>query len=454
MGFKYKTKCYGHQLEALGYGLINPKFLLADEQGLGKTKESIDIACNRFYNNQVRKCLIICGVNSTKYNWENEIKIHSDMSSIVVDGEKKKKVESIMEWNTNCVLFCVINIESLRIEEVVLELLKSDIDMIILDEAHKCKNSESLQGRVIHILKARYKIALTGTPIHNKPMDIYNILKWLEIENRNFYSFRNRYCVLNSFKRVVGHKNMSELSSIVDRCMLRRLKEEVLDLPPKIYINEYVKMCDKQLSLYKNNKMEIIQKIKEGIEINENPLVELLNLRKIVNGLLTSKNPKMDRLIELILEKREEGKKVIVFSNYKEVSKLILEGIEKVLSKKDIYYIDGDIKVLKRQEQVDEFQRSKEFKVIIGTIGAMGTGLTLNTADSVIFFDKHYNPSENKQAEDRSHRIGTENRVNIISLLCLDSIDIKIENMLKEKEEIIENLLKDKNRLISYMLEG
>lgn len=449
-----KTKCYSHQLKALEYGLAKNKFLLADEQGLGKTKESIDISVNRKLRGEVNKCLIVCGVNSTKYNWGEEILIHSDEEYFLVDGSKKVKLEILNNWKLSNKLFCIINVESLRIEEVVLCLLDSNIDMIILDEAHKCKNAESLQGKVINMLNATYKIALTGTPIHNKPMDIYNILKWLEVENRNFYQFRNRYCILNNFKNIVGNKNMMELNTIIFKIMLRRTKKEVLDLPPKIYKNEYVQMSPKQIKLYKGDKKSIIQKLKDGISVDTNPLVELLNLRKIVSGIFTIENPKLDRLLELIEDIKEENKKVIVFFNYKEVAKKVLEALlEGKIKDKDVYYIDGDVKVINRQMQVNEFQNSKGFKIIMGTIGAMGTGITLNKAEYVIFYDKNYNPSENKQAEDRSHRIGTVNSVNIISLLCRDSIDIKIEKMLKEKSEVIEELLRDKNRLLKYVME-
>jgi SNF2 family DNA or RNA helicase len=451
---KFKTKCYGHQLECFEYGMAHEQFLLADEQGLGKTKESIDIAVGRKLYNQVQKCLIICGVNSTKYNWQNEIGIHSDEQSVLIDGTKAKRLKAIKEWGDGNAYFGIINIEALRQDDILEQLKLLPIEMIILDEIHKCKNPMSKQGKVIHTLKAKYRIGLTGTPIQNKAVDVYNILKWLGAENRNFYAFRNRYCIMGNFRNIVGYKNLHEVHAILNRVMLRRLKNEVLDLPPKIYKKEFVELTAKQKLLYRQSKASILEMLNMGINIPDNPLTVLMTMRKVTGGLLTEDNPKMDRLKELLNDYQEENKKAIVFSNYKEVTRKIKEQLESEGYK--ILYIDGDTDISKRQEQVEIFQNSNDYNIIIGTIGAMGTGLTLNKAEAVIFYDKHYNPSENEQAEDRAHRIGTMNRVNVITLVAKDTVDERIEKLLVEKKKVIDEVIEGKqmsNRdVLDYLL--
>lgn len=431
---EFKTKCYSHQLEAFNYGMSRERFILADEQGLGKTKQSIDIAVGRKLKNGVTKCLIICGVNSTKYNWENEIIIHSYEESIIIDGSKAKRLKKIEEWRDNDRYFGIINIEALRQEDILKAIQEVAPQMIILDEIHKCKNPQSKQGKAIHLLNARYKIGLTGTPIQNKVIDVYNPLKWVGAERRNFFVFRNRYCVLGHFKNIVGYKNLPEIHEILNRNMLRRKKADVLDLPPKIYKTEYVELTAKQRFLYRQNKESILEMLNMGMNIPDNPLTMLMTLRKITGGLLTEENPKIDRLKEIIEDINEENKKVIIFSNYKEVTNKIKSELE---SKYKVLYIDGDVDIQTRQRLVDKFQNTNDYNIIIGTIGAMGTGLTLNKAEYVIFYDKNYNPSDNEQAEDRSHRIGTENKVKIITLVAKNSVDERVEKLLVEKKKVI-----------------
>lgn len=439
---EFKTECYKHQLEAYNYGMCNDRFILADEQGLGKTKQSIDIAVGRKFKNGVKKCLIICGVNSTKYNWEKEIEIHSYENSIIIDGTKIKRLEALKEWRDNNSYFGIINIEALRQEDILQALRDISPQMIILDEIHKCKNPQSKQGKAIHLLNAKYKIGLTGTPIQNKVIDVYNPLRWIGAERRNFFVFRNRYCILGHFKNIVGYKNLSEIHSILNKNMLRRLKSEVLDLPPKIYKTEYVELSNKQRFLYRQNKESILEMLNLGINIPDNPLTLLMTLRKITGGLLTEDNPKLDRLQEIVSDISEEGKKVIIFSNYKEVTNKIKAELE--AKNHRVLYIDGDVDIKTRQSLVERFQNSKDNNIIIGTIGAMGTGLTLNKAEYVIFYDKNYNPSENEQAEDRSHRIGTANKVNIITLVAKASVDERIERLLSEKKKVITEVVDGK----------
>ena len=441
---EFKTKCYQHQTEAFNYGLSKDKFILGDEQGLGKTKESIDIAIGRKLRDGVQKCLIICGVNSTKYNWEKEIEIHSNEESTIIDGTKIKRLKALEEWRLNNKFFGIINIEALRQADILHDLQKIAPQMIILDEIHKCKNPQSIQGKAIHLLNAKYKIGLTGTPMQNKIIDVYNPLKWIGVEKRNFFVFRNRYCILGPFKNIVGYRNVPEIHSILNRNMLRRLKNEVLDLPPKIYKTEYVEMSNKQKFLYRQNKESILEMLNMGINIPDNPLTLLMTLRKITGGLLTNDNPKLERLEELIEDIQEEGKKVIIFSDYKEVTKLLQEKLSKNYN---VLYIDGDTDIKTRQLLVERFQNSNKDNIIIGTLGAMGTGLTLNKAEYVIFYDKNYNPTENEQAEDRSHRIGTENKVNIISLVVKNSVDERIEKLLKEKKKAIDEVVDGNIRL-------
>lgn len=237
--FDFKTAPLPHQIEAFNYGMEKNSLLIGDEQGLGKTKESIDICVAR--KKELIKTLIVCGVNSVKYNWEKEIQIHSNEGCVMVDGKTMDvRVQQLNDWYRGSSYFGVINIESLRNEKIqdalYLGIKDGYIGAIIVDEIHKAKNGGSQQGKALRFLKAPVKIGLSGTPM-NKAEDLWNILTWLGVERRSFYSFRNAYCTMGGFGgyKVIGYKNLDSLNAELNTVMLRRKKEEVLDLPPKLY---------------------------------------------------------------------------------------------------------------------------------------------------------------------------------------------------------------------------
>ena len=239
--FDFKTAPLPHQIEAFNYGMEKNSLLIGDEQGLGKTKESIDICVAR--KKELIKTLIVCGVNSVKYNWEKEIQIHSNEGCVMVDGKTMDvRVQQLNDWYRGSSYFGVINIESLRNEKIqdalYLGIKDGYIGAIIVDEIHKAKNGGSQQGKALRFLKAPVKIGLSGTPM-NKAEDLWNILTWLGVERRSFYSFRNAYCTMGGFGgyKVIGYKNLDSLNAELNTVMLRRKKEEVLDLPPKLKHN-------------------------------------------------------------------------------------------------------------------------------------------------------------------------------------------------------------------------
>lgn len=448
---QFKNTPLEHQYEAMERALKSNSLLLADDMGLGKTFVSINVACIRKTKDKIKKTLIICGINSVKYNWQEEIKMHSTEQGTVFEGKNmSERLEQVQAWvsNEDENFFGIINIESLQKEEILKALetgvKKNIISMIIIDEVHKCKNPTSIRGKAIHKLNSTYKLALTGTPIMNRAEELYNILKWLGAEVRTFGQFKTFYCNFGGFmnNEVVGYKNLDVLRNTLNKCMLRRRKEDVLTLPDKLYKTEYLQMSKKSMKLYMEVRQELIRKIDE-IVLDSNPLSKLLRLRQITSGLLSDDSVKLDRLLEILEEAKETNKKVIIFSQWKAV----IDAVNTHLSNNDIkpLTIDGTVDSKERQAIVNNFQNVKGFKVITGTIGAMGTGLTLNTAEIVVFLDKAWTPADNRQAEDRAYRIGTKHNVNIISLVCKNTIDEYIENMLTEKQDLFNEIVEGKS---------
>lgn len=442
--FDFKTAPLPHQIEAFNYGMEKNSLLIGDEQGLGKTKESIDICVAR--KKELIKTLIVCGVNSVKYNWEKEIQIHSNEGCVMVDGKTMDvRVQQLNDWYRGSSYFGVINIESLRNEKIqdalYLGIKDGYIGAIIVDEIHKAKNGGSQQGKALRFLKAPVKIGLSGTPM-NKAEDLWNILTWLGVEKRSFYSFRNTYCIMGGYGgyKVVGHKNLESLNAELNKVMIRRKKEEVLDLPPKVHHTEFVELTRKQQILYRDIKQGIVEQLEDILQ-SVNPLSCTLRLRQLTGGLFTEDNPKLDRIKDMLEEEIiPNGNKAIIFSQWESITSVYLEALRAY----NPIYITGKVTPEERQKEVDRFQTDPECKLAIGTIGAMGTGLTLNKASYVFFIDKLWNSGENAQAEDRAHRIGTAGTVNVISMVAKGSVDEGVEEYLLENKELFDRVVDGK----------
>lgn len=455
-----RTEPYEHQLDSYEYARKHPKFLLGDEQGLGKTKQAIDIAVSR--KPKMHHCLIVCGVNGLKYNWEKEIKIHSNEKAHILGMNKKGKIGTVTDRYKDLLVphsefFLITNIETLRDKRIQKEIQKlcdeGTIGMTIIDEIHKAKNPTSEQGKAIHCCTSYYKLALTGTPLMNSAIDLYNILKWLEVENHTISAFKGYYCIMGGFGgyEIVGYQHLDELQAKLDSHMLRRKKDEVLDLPPKIKTNELLEMGKAQADIYK----EVLTDTRNNIDkvmLSPNPLTALIRLRQATSNptVLTTKavnSIKFDRVVELVTDATS---KVIVFSNWTQV----INPLYEILKDKGFNPAIATGEIKDTQSQQDKFMNDKSCKVILGTIACLGTGFTLTAADTVIFVDEPWNMATKEQAEDRCHRIGTKGTVNIITLLCKGTIDERINQLIEDKgalsDAIVDN---DKKQLVQFLLD-
>lgn len=489
-GFVFTTKPYKHQMEGVIYGLEHESFLLGDDQGLGKTKEIIDLAMCRKQTDGLKHCLIICGINGNKYNWADEVKIHSREDSWIlgtrftkrppikmIEGSTKDKMEDLN--NIPHQFFWITNIETLRggsfkekqgkrtvirfpIAEKIQELCdRGIIGMIAFDEAHKAKNPDSQQGKALLSIDCKGpKIPMSGTFVLNNPLDLYLPLKWSGFETHSFYAYKQHYCKMGGFggKEIVGYKNLDELRSMVSKVMLRRVKGDVLDLPPKVHTIEWVDAYPEQKSLYKDVRDQVRDNI-DKVKVHPDPLSEMLRLRQVTGypGILSStvtKSAKMDRMEELVEDEVSVGGKAIIFSNWSEMTNVIRHKLKKY----NPAYITGEVGSVQRMEEKDRFQNDPNCKVMIGTIGALGTGFTLTAAQLVIFVDEPWNRGIKDQAEDRAHRIGTRGTVRIVTILTRDTVDEGIYNLVQKKGKMADLLVdgkvdgKNVDNVLSYLL--
>ena len=501
--YNFKTKPFKYQLDGINYGLAHDKYLLADSPGLGKSLQAMYVSQLHKEQKSVKHTLIVACVNSLKYNWQAEVEKHTNEKGYILGtrytksgreyiGSNEDRLDDINSLGSggsidNC-YYIITNIETLRynksiqvplktkkngiqrfkkqtvfpiIEAIQKQIEAGNINMIICDEMHKCKDPASLQGRALLALDCDYKIALTGTPVMNQPIDLYTILNWIGYEDHSFYAFRGHYCIMGGFgqHQIVGYKNLPELQSVLDKCMLRRLKKDVLDLPEKIYINDYVEMTKEQIKLYEEVRNNIIDNI-DKIKLSPNPLVQLIRLRQVTGNpnILSSaitKNPKFDRMLEIVEDVVANDGKCLVFSNWTDMIEPAYELLQKHKYQPAMY--TGKNKDVREQEK-DRFMTDPKCKVFLGTMDAMGTGLTLTAANTVIFLDEPWNRAKKDQCEDRVHRIGTKDSPNIITIMCKGTIDERINDLITKKGKMSdvlidkeEDLMKNP-KIVNYLL--
>lgn len=438
------------------------------------TKQILDIAVAKKQLNNYRHCLVICGINGLKWNWIKEIKTHTNEEGYILgqrvnsrektvigsNGDKLKDILRIEELP----YFIVTNVESFRDEKIVGALKglcdNGTIGMIAFDECHVAKNPNSQQGKGILKLSAENMIAMTGTPLLNTPLDLYIILKWLGYEKHSFYSFKNHYCVMGGYGgyQIVGYQHQNELKEQLDEIMLRRLKEDVLDLPEKVYVDEYVDMSKEQEKIYD----EILNDLRlnvDKIASTPNPLSQLIRLRQATGytGILSTDvqvSAKLDHMEELVEEAVANGKKVVIFSNWTQITD---EAYRRLSKKYNGIVITGTTKDSERQSYVNDFQTNSAVKFALGTIGAMGTGIDLYAGTIEIFLDIPWTMGVYQQAVDRCHRIGQKNNVTIYNLICKNTIDERIQEIVNKKGQLSDSLIdgnavEDKRELLNYLL--
>lgn len=456
----YKIPLLEHQEEGVQFGLNNDKWLLLDAPGLGKTAQVIHIAEELKAKDKIEHCLIICGINALKTNWKREIEKHSDLSAVIL-GERRnskgkleylsipKRAEQLK--NNIDEFFIITNIESFRSSKQdmikALETTANKIDMVVVDEIHKCKSSTSIQGKMLLKIDAPYKIALTGTLLLNDPLDSFVPLKWINANQSTLTSFKQYFCTFGEYNQINGFKNIEVLKEMISQNSLRRTKD-ILGLPPKTIINEVVDMEDDQTKLY-NGVINGIKEEIDKIELKTSSLLSLVTrLRQATAcpSVLTSKNiesAKVTRAIDLIEEITSNGDKIVVMSNFKETIRVL----EDKLKEMNPLVCIGDTK----EEDIDKnkqlFQTDDNYKVMLATWQKMGTGHTLNAATYLINIDTAWTYALYEQTCDRIHRIGSDKPVFIYNLICRDTVDEIVMNILEVKKSfsdfIVDDILTD-----------
>jgi len=421
---------YDHQKTAVEKLLGNDKFILADDMGVGKTTSATIAAIE----SKAKKVLVMCPA-TLKLNWKREIENYTEDKISIIESKN---------WDSG--RFIIINYDilknfhSLDKKDGVTTILDENFDLVIIDEAHYISNTKAQRTKLANdIVKQVGKVwLLTGTPMTSRPMNYYNLLRLVDSRvAKNWVSYVKRYCEgfqINRGGRKIwlthGASNLDELRDRTKQKVLRRLKEEILDLPDKIITPIFLELNSKE---YKKEVGEYLDWANENK--NESLTIQLNKLMKVRQIIAKEK---LNNTFELIDQCLEQDKKVIVFTNFTEP---LMEIWSKY--KKMAVPLYGRMNQEQRQESVDSFQNDPKTKIFVSNIKAGGVGITLTAGEVVIFNDLSFVPSDMAQAEDRAFRIGQKKNVSCMYPIFDNTLERIIYNIVQKKKRVIDTVMGD-----------
>jgi len=422
--------------------------ILADDMGLGKTLQLLTLLKGLAPE---KPALAVCP-RTLIYNWQEEAnKFFSDLSTFVYYGTPDERDEMRKKFSDYDLIITSYSILSRDIDKINEE--EQLFSLAVLDEAQHIKNHKTKRAQAVKDINAETRLALTGTPLENSISELWSIFDFLMPGYLGNYSYFNKNYQLPITKNN-NQQKMKHLKERVAPFILRRRKEEVLkELPEKIINIHSVSMTQLQEDSYKlvldEVKGKLMERIKDkGFDRSRiNVLAALTKLRQICNhpalvldekGLEQSSG-KLESLMELVDDALSSGRKIIIFSQFVKMLKLIRKSFAK--RNIDYQYLDGSTR--NRMERVNEFNNNQDLRVFLISLKAGGVGLNLNTADMVIHVDPWWNPMVERQATDRAHRFGQENRVMVYKLITRGTVEEKILKLQKKKQDVFDNIIED-----------
>ena len=303
---------------------------------------------------------------------------------------------------------------------------------------------------------AKYKRIMTGSPITKNPLDLYTQCEFLDpwlLDFASYYSFRNRYAEMKtmhirgrSIQVVSEFKNLSELSDTVKEFSYRVLKEDCLDLPPKVFIKRHVSLTPDQKKIYSQMKDNALAVLNGKLTSTMTVLTQLMRLHQITCGHFiaddgSTQAVESNRLNELMNVLEETEGKAIIWANYQLSVGEIIQRIIKEYGKDSYVHYYGLTPQEDRQDFIRRFQNDPKCRFLIGTPQTGGYGITLTQANTVIYYSNGYDLEKRLQSEDRAHRIGQKKTVTYIDLISEDTVDEKIVKALRDKINIASEVM-------------
>lgn len=485
--FPFVTQPYAHQRAGLAFLQRLGSGGLLWEMGLGKTKTAIDHAewlaqvagrttVSEDYNGRRTTVvwpgfhvLVVCP-NTVKDNWGREIAQHAGHEDFIIPaGSLAKRATQVATAR-----YTIVNTEALSSGAFAKALMAREWDLVIVDESTRFKNHRAMRTKHLLKLKARHRVILTGTPLTNSPEDIYTQLSFVAPRSLgSWYEFRDRYLALDFFKNVVGVKAgmEQELEATLAKRTYRRLKAEVLDLPPKVYVDRVTELSEVQKAAYRSMKDDMLMRLDSGdLVVAASILAQLLRLTQVTAGLIgqgdeyqwDATNPKLAEL-DWIINDEARGEPVVIFGIYQEelrqlARRYCLTGPQQMAGEwaradQRLPIIYGPTRPEERTRFIAEFQRGDR-RLLFVQSHTGGMGINLTAARTAVYYTRGWSLEDYLQSQDRLHRIGQRGTVTILHLVAKGTIDEDIAKALARKQDMADMLTGDTARRVRSLLEG
>lgn len=483
--YLFKTEPFDHQRKVFYKSRNRESYALFMEQGTGKSKVIVDTAAWLYGKGKINAIFIIAP-NGVHRNWvENEIPIHLpdyvDRQVRYWDSNRTntKKftnwVNEIFSDEIKLKIF-TMNFEAVITKKgkiFIRQFLEHFKTFLVVDESHYIKNQKAKRTKAITFYGKLSKIRriLTGTPVTQNPLDLFTQFEFLDetiLGFSSYYSFRNRYAILEKNKMtvetkkgkalvdyttVIGFQNLEELNKKLAPHFYRVTKVECLDLPPKLYQTIYVELSKEQKRHYVNLRDQLLTQIEEEELTIAVALVKILRLQQVVGGFLPTDSgniyqieksfPRLDRFLETI--EVLQGK-TIIWCKFTEEIKLLARTLKELYEQESTCLYYGEISQDDRVNAVERFQTDPKLKFFVGQPKSGGIGLNLTAGSNVVYYSNDYALGVRLQSEDRPHRIGQENKVTYIDLVCPGTIDEKVFQALRMKKNLADIITRDQIR--------
>ncbi|MAG18563.1 MAG: hypothetical protein CMB98_00600 [Flavobacteriaceae bacterium] len=470
--YKFKTKPYEHQLKALEKSWAQDTYALFMEMGTGKSKVLVDNIAMLYDRGAIKGALVVAPKGVYK-NWDSiEFPVHMpehiEYTKVLWEPTSTKKKQAELDTlfaDDDKLKILIMNVEAFSTSKG-LDFARSFLNIFVgraligIDESTTIKNPTAKRTKNILTIGdlAKYRRILTGSPVTKSPLDLYSQCDFLDpnhLGHQSYYSFRARYAnmVDRNFGgrrvQIVGsYRRLGELSDLLDSFSYRVLKEECLDLPEKVFTKRFVELTKEQDKAYKQMKEMALAMLDDGkLMSTVNVMTQLMRLHQITcghfkadDGTITHlKNNRIDTLMELL---DETDGKVIIWANYVEDIKNIVESLKKAYGEASTVEYHGSVDPRVRQENIALFQEKKgPTRYFVGNAQTGGYGITLTAANTVIYYSNNYDLEKRLQSEDRAHRIGQTGSVTYVDLIAEKTIDERIVKSLRDKINIANEIM-------------
>lgn len=471
---KFLVPPWQHQLDAIRKSMDTSNYALFFEQGTGKTMTAINMCRVKYTKAQRLMRTLIIGPPIVRHNWAREFAVHSQIPKekvIVLEGSQGKRVDTLKvklgspAMHKGAVI--ITNYHALLMQDLMKYIMTWGPEVLILDEAHYCKDGKSKRTKMCVKLgdKAKHKFLLTGTPVLNSPMDLfwqYRIMDGGKTFGKNFILFRAKYfwdknANLPKSKYFPDWKIKPNMTQVMGRKLkhtsMRVKKEECLDLPPLVRQKVEVDLSSTQRKAYEEMKTAFITYVESEACVAQLAITKALRLQQIATGFVKTDDgnikpfhrnvfniPRVQALYDL-LDVLTPQSKVLVWAIFKEN----YAHIRAVCEKLGVKYVECHGEIKDKQAEVDKFNNDEEYRVFIGHPGSGGIGINLVVSNVSIFYSRSFSLEQDLQAEARNHRGGSEQHTNVTryDIVAKETLDEEILKRLASKEAVSESVLKE-----------